>query len=81
MRLTAGPLSSGFGGPNSGYSLHVFRHAVPVKKFVEKAAPLVQTAFEILPDPLRIPTNFSLDLVNDLVQRRRAFAEEVAKNG
>lgn len=30
----------------------VFRHAVPVKKFVEKAASLVQTVSEILPDLL-----------------------------
>jgi hypothetical protein len=30
---------------------------------------------------LRIPTNFSLDLVDDLVQRSGALVEEVAKDG
>jgi hypothetical protein len=30
---------------------------------------------------LRIPTNFSLDFVDDLVQRSGALPEEVAKDG
>ena len=60
----------------------VFRHAVPVKKFVEKAASLVQTVSELPPkSSLRLPTNFSLDLVDDLVQRSGALPKEVAKDG
>jgi hypothetical protein len=30
---------------------------------------------------LRIPTNFSLDLADDLVQRRSAFAQKVTEDG